>query len=609
MLVLPVVREILEKARRSYNLVKKIKTINRDGTVFHQGYWVLPGMADIEGIPVGAQLDLFDQAPPKDVGDPMIPDFVYLEKKPTDAGGEVTKVFRTLAAEMAAYHQKEGSAAEVLEADFRVIAHEKYGIMPDGVSHFLDGVGIGVRDSWASVQKKLREVADGECGVVMSAFNTVVHSRYGSLSFPDAVRLYAGWIAKAREERRANPSVVHNVWYDKAHNIMNEFGGKYPEMWSVTAAIDNLLYVEVMREVAGGKRSFLYRHKNGKRVFKEAILPVSHDEAPTSADPLDRVRELVAKGVKTYADCVRIGAIIYDAVGMGEDEDAKRYEEIAHESLDLYEEYKRRLTKIRRMVEHSERLDSGVDRFSNIVNQEKYEAYNAKYEKMSAEFDEWTAKEYRPKAVALEKESKEIRKRMAEKASREHKNADLIAFLKQIRPFGPPPTMAGSVHGTPDAVHAAIKAMDVFPTAWMEKLATKPVRVISRAGSGSCRAYEARAPFSDNSPTSLSVQAHEIGHMVELANNLSEIARQFIYSLADEKNDGKIKGDRKAMRNWQKGIQSPALPDQYCGVLYDNNRDTEVVSTAAGYLYSDPSGRLNKGKLFWHFVLGLWAGV
>ncbi len=36
------------------------------------------------------------------------------------------------------------------------------------------------------------------------------------------------------------------------------------------------------------------------------------------------------------------------------------------------------------------------------------------------------------------------------------------------------------------------------------------------------------------------------------------------------------------------GIQSPALPDQYCGVLYDNNRYTEVVSTAAGYLYSVP---------------------
>ena len=93
MLVLPVVREILEKARRSVNLVKKVKTINRDGTVFQQGYWVLPGMADIEGIPVGAQLDLFDQAPPKDVGDPMIPDFVYLEKNPAAAYAAWMQIF------------------------------------------------------------------------------------------------------------------------------------------------------------------------------------------------------------------------------------------------------------------------------------------------------------------------------------------------------------------------------------------------------------------------------------------------------------------------------------------------------------------------------------
>ncbi len=375
----------------------------------------------------------------------------------------------------------------MLEADFRVIAHEKYGIMPDGVFRTsLTAWGSVSATSWASVQKKLREVADGECGVVMSAFNTVVHSRYGSLSFPDAVRLYAGWIAKAREERRANPSVVHNVWYDKAHNIMNEFSGKYPEMWSVTTAIDNLLYVEVMREVAGGKRSFLYRHKNGKRVFKEAILPVSHDEAPTSADPLDRVRELAGQGGENLRRLrLRIGAIIYDAPSVWARTRMRNGTSVtARESLNLYEEYKRRPTKIRRMAEANEkRIRTGIVMVT-LWTGDKYKAYKAKYDKASAEFDEWTEKEYRPNAFAFEKEGKEIRERRASRAS---KKADPIVFLKRRAP------RAAAHDGrigprTPDAVHAAIKAMDVFPTAWMEKLATKPVRVISRAGSGSRRA-------------------------------------------------------------------------------------------------------------------------
>jgi hypothetical protein len=62
------------------------------------------------------------------------------------------------------------------------------------------------------------------------------------------------------------------------------------------------------------------------------------------------------------------------------------------------------------------------------------------------------------------------------------------------------------------------------------------------------------------------------------------------------------------MRDWQKGLESPHLFHQYCGVLYPSG-STEIVSMAAGAFYNDYDGCPSRGRKNWEFVFGLWAGV
>lgn len=598
-LVLPVAIPVLEKARRKSNLVRVTKMVTRDGVTFPAAYWVLPEEAEAEGVPSGAQFDLFEQAPPPKE-DSRVPSFVYLSQPITDVTDDVTTAFRAIAADMLSFQPKDPSfySQEELLSYYDNRLARKYPFGRSGVESFLDGLSPRYGAPWDAMKERLEAVASGEMGARIESFNAVVHSRYASLPFDDIVRLFAGLKAKSREDGKRYGSAEKLELF-----LYNEMLGQYPEMRD----IDRALYggdVDYLRKVAEGTMSFQYSVGKKKKIFKMAVKPVI--DAPVGGDPVQQVKELVAKGISSYVDCMRIGKIIYEACGMSENADVKRLRAVIDENNALYEEYKRRYSKYEKSKRYESAPAGTFDNRGEILNHAQFEKYNAKVQAIDKDFRDWNTDVYLPKAKALEADQQRIVDQLKATTLDTPK---VIDFLKQIRPFGPTESIKGKLSYSAEKNEAALKALSVFPTAWVEKMEARQFKLIDCAENrGRCGAYEVYAPWMKNSARALSTQSHELGHMMETRNNLKELSKQFLYSLADDENDGRIKSSRTHMRSWQKGLQSPHLPTQYAGVIYDDGQ-TEVISTAAGQLYSDYNHSLHRGEKFWHFVLGLWAGV
>lgn len=597
-LMLPVAISVLEKARKKSNLIRVTKMVTRDGVTFPAAYWVLPEEAEAEGVPSGAQFDLFEQAPPKE--DSRVPSFVYLSQPITDVKDEVTTTFRAIAADMLAFQPKDPSfySQKELLSYYDTSLARKYPFGSAGVESFLDGLSPYYGAPWAVMRERLEAVASGEMGVRIYSFNAVVHSRYASLPFDDIVRLIAGWKVKSREDGKRYGSAEKSEL-----NLYSEMLEQYPEMRD----IDRALYGEnadYLRKVAEGTMSFQYSVGKKKKIFKMAVKPVI--DTPVGGDPVEQVKALVAKGISSYVDCMRIGKIVYEACGMSENADVKQLRAIIEENNALYEEYRRRYTKYERSKRYEYAPAGTFDNRGNILNQAQYEKHYAKVQAIDKDFRDWNTDVYHPKATALEADQQRIMDRLKATTLDTPK---VIDFLRQIRPFGPTESIKGKLPYSAEKNEAALKALSVFPTAWVEKMEARQFKLIDCAENrGRCGGHEVYAPWTKSSARALNTQSHELGHLMENRNNLKELSKQFLFSLADDENDGRIKNSRSHMRSWQKGLQSPHLPTQYAGVIYDDGQ-TEVISTAAGQLYSDYNHSLHRGEKYWHFVLGVWAGV
>lgn len=585
-LAIPVLRrEMMMKARRSARLIRKVRTVTKDGRTYQQAFWMLPEQAEGDELPSGVQLDLFDQPlpapePPKVEAEPEPEEpAIYLSSEIKDAPDKVTAIFRTMAADMLAWSPPSFERVpDALLAEFRARA-SKYGTSGNAVEHFLDGLSFHFSDSWPVVSKKLAAVVEGERGVSMPNGITV-KSKYHDLPFDDIVRLYAGWIDQGGEYR-------HKAWA-----LYNELSETHENLYSAISAVDRLRDGE-RAAIAAGKAGFRYKAGTKTMIFKAAALSRTEPAEVPAGDPVDVVKALAARGVKTHEDAEHIGRVIYEAIGFGEDPDSKRIVELEAKQMALYDEYKRQWKK--------------TAGFHRKPGETEWEA-DSRYRKTDNEYRAWMESSYKPQSKVVADEIESLKGKILSK-SKSAPGEAVLEFMRKVRPMGTQGlnTDTMSASGGSEAIRIAKAAMSVFPAAWLAPLQSKPL--VFKNGAGTCRGWEIVAQWKPGQVGhAKATQAHEIGHAVEKANGLGELCRQFAYSLADDENKGQVKSKRRAMRSWQKGIESPHLPDPYCGVLYDWG-DTEVISMAAGALYEDYKDFTSRGARYWHFILGLWAGV
>lgn len=653
LLYLAVGRRALEKARNTGKLIRKIVTATRDGTTYQQAFWVRPEdmMADK---PVRAQLDLFDQAPPEPKKEPGIfefPAYVQVEEKPD----KTTREGRALAAELADYletfpdqqsftqktrerdHAFQPWDEQILEmVNSPRNAYEKAFIAWGGKGiRFQTDLGQHfLTRPWNNWPVYYRMIARGEIGLdILSPLVPGVSREYydadqkpkrikakwESMSPDDFARFYlaaliANRASAARQKKlfdraKAEGRNYYNDeerWADPEQILFRDIEAqKHCPLFHHSIWYDD----KKIKDIIEGKTGATY--KLGKKTM--ILKPLDVEAAPLSTiinagDPVEAVKKLVARGVKTYRDCLQVGEIIYDVV-LAKNEEIK----------EKIKEYDTKMNKIRADIkatdlakankEHEKLLAYKVVR-SMLPGDSKA---SAEWDILADEFDKEISNLSRELSKLWSNREAIIKESSALWNSVKKENSEkILGFMGKIRPMGigdKEPPYYESTNGTnkanPEKIEAVRKIMPIFPRAWIEKV-PKLVLVV---GSGSCAGYRVKAQWKANmGPSELNTQAHELGHAMETAARLGDLCCQFMYSLVDDENDGRVKTKAGTMRNWQKGLESSHLPHQYCGVLYPSGA-TELVSMAAGAFYNDYDGCLSRGKKYWQFIFGLWAGV
>ena len=607
---------LLLKARRSPRLIRKVRTVTRDGVAYQQAFWVLPDQAEAEDLPAGAQFDLFEQMPPEPEPEPVKPaggydwldlSGVYLSKEIEDEPDARAQAYRKLAGDIAEYcnDQMARRPDKFGDDDVWFDAHdmimkrfppertrEEYGLPGKATYNLLASLRLYNGDRWEEGQTRFDLAAKGILAVETTSGDTIA-SKFQGLDRDDAIRMYAFFSSKDRGDP------YFHLYHLIADNIASAW---YTEDFrEMRYEIDGLRR-ENRALIAAGKKSFPYRVGKTRMIFKNdhaVEAEVSADFKPTG-DPVADVKALVARGVKTHQDCIAIGKIIYEATVGHASADAARAQAASEKLSALFVEYKRRRAELDGIGKkaHKEAMSTSGD-IGSVMRKwrEKADKLEAKVNALAKEM------------IALQEERDAAVKAVTQAGKTDP--SKVIEFLSKIRPMGPGQIQFTKARYTGSVDPSVVRsAMAVFPTAWLEQLAEKPLEYVNvQQGRGSAGNGKVRAPWKPGMQGHAKMtQAHEIGHIVEVANGLTDLCKQFVYSLADESNDGQVKTNRGAMRSWQKGLESPHLPNQYCGVLYAWG-NTEVVSMASGDLYEDFDNRLARGEKYWHFIFGLWAGV
>ena len=584
-LIIPVFSDalLLLKARRNPKLIRKVQTVHRDGETHQQAYWVLPSQAEVDSIPEGAQLDLFDQAPAAQAKMPE-PEIFY-SQEPMDNPDEFTLKVRRLA-RMIEKELSTGSKPRV--GTWAVYLSRKYKdyIEKEGLPKKIISIipnTMGVYYDEQVFKDAIGLLASGDVGLTLGA--GTVRSKYHDMPADDLVRRLVGL--------RSSGKNLHNYMSVWLHDEIRAYN---PKVLDIVYGLLGITTKKEQADVAAGRAGAVYAIGRKKHVFKAARKNSAvHEGVVVEDDPVEQVKELVFRGGnKTYEDFIRIGKIIYQAVGLNEDDTIKRAEANHEEAVALYNTYKRKQAKVEKMY-----WSASNDEKDKVLDQAR------------KDLDEWFKNEYKPKQAEYQKEGDEISNRIKEL---EDKSGKILEFMAKIRPMGPGVVLnISQFHYSRKETALLVKdALSVFPSEWLKFLDGQ--RIEFSNGAGFCqwhpnRGFKIAANWKpDLSGHDKATHAHEIAHAIERRTGLSEVCRQFIYSLADDSNNGAVKGKKGTMRSWQKGLQSEHLPDQYCGVLYDWG-DTEVMSMAAGAFYDDHNKRLYRGRRYWEFILGLWAGA
>ncbi len=314
------------------------------------------------------------------------------------------------------------------------------------------------------------------------------------------------------------------------------------------------------------------------RVLMSRKLQLSH-----AADPVQRVREMVAGGVSTVGDCLTVGEVIYNSV-IGEPTEAMKRYRATHSRL---------LANLREV----HRLREELANPSHPRTREESRSLAMRLENLT--------EAQRPLNADFSLCSKQGIAGVRTVGGR------VVSFLEKVRPMGLTPGSGASelvIAGTGQKDALFEDALSVVPRSWIACL--KPVRLHESSQGASWK--ESSRTISANwdgqgTERDAETRAHLAGHAVESDNpKLAALCRKFLLNYRGTEFRGRPVGTPGPAA--EVGALSPDLPLSRCGVVYPNGT-TEMLSTALGALRSDPSLLLSLGPKYWKFIFGLMAGA